>query len=100
MALSDLNTAVRLDPGDPGPRVAMIPIGGGLQMDQDERLRNWQAIAAIDPWHVTGAHMMVQTLAPKWSGTLDGMFDFARELSGTAPAGHPAHVIVADAHIE
>jgi hypothetical protein len=100
MALADLATSLRIDPTEPGPRVSMIPIGSGLQMDHGERLRNWHAIADLDPWNVAGGHSMVQTLAPKWSGSLESMFAFAREVSAGAPDGHSIHVILADAHIE
>ncbi len=99
-SLHDLATSLRLEPADPGPRAAMIPIGSGLSMPVDERYRNWAAIAEIDPFHRRAAQAMIQTLAKKWGGSVDAMLAFARDRSAAAPDGHPIHAIVADAHFE
>jgi hypothetical protein len=99
-SLQDLAMSLRLDPTDPGPRAAMIPIGSGLSMPLEERYRNWAAIAEIEPFHQRAGHAMIQTLAKKWSGSDDEMLAFARGRSAAAPDGHAIHAIVADAHVE
>ena len=42
---------------------------------------------------------MIQTLAPKWAGSLPAMFDFARS-TAAAPVGSSAHVALVQAHYE
>lgn len=72
----------------------------GLGLGLGESRRRYDRLAAHHPHHYNAQHTMLQTLCPKWHGTWDDAFSFARSCSSAAPAGSPTHALVAMVHLE
>jgi hypothetical protein len=100
LARQDLEAAAEMaPPGDAGALVPQIPMGMGLGYDKPEIMRIWRQIQDRQPWHQGAVYSMVMALAPKWSGSLPRMFDFARS-TAAAPEGSGAHLALVYAHHE
>jgi hypothetical protein len=72
----------------------------GLELGTAEALRRYQRLAARHPHHYPAQSQILQQLSPKWGGSWDQMYEFARECAAAAPAGTVNPVLVAEAHIE
>lgn len=97
---TDLAVAADLAPQDAGPWVPMLTTCRGLQLGATDLRRRFSELERRYPWHAQGSQSMLQSLAAKWSGSHEEMFDFARTVSARAPDGSGAHVVIADAHME
>jgi len=96
----DLARAAAMDDADPNPHAHGIAIAMGLNLGQAEKWRRFNEAISRYRWH-RGAHVeMIQSLAAKWSGSNEEMFEFARSASAQAPDGHSAHVVIPLAHLE
>jgi hypothetical protein len=72
----------------------------GLSLGQSETRRRYDRLAANQPHHYSAQSAMLQMLCPKWGGTWEDTFGFARSASASAPEGSACHGLVADAHFE
>lgn len=72
----------------------------GLELGQSEARRRYQRNAAYHPDHIGCEMQLLQQLCPKWGGSWEAAFGFARERAATAPEGSPSAVLVAEAHLE
>jgi hypothetical protein len=72
----------------------------GLELGTAEALRRYQRLAVHHPHHYPAQAQLLQQLCPKWGGSWDQMYGFARECAATAPAGAVNPMLVAEAHIE
>lgn len=87
-------------PDDPGLWASRLTTARGLELGRSESQRRYDRMAALDPHFLPGQLAMLQNLCPKWSGTWELVFAFARESAAAAPAGSPNHVLIADVHVE
>lgn len=87
-------------PEDAPAWVLRLVTARGLQMGQAEAWRRYRQVVAHHPHHYPAQTQMLQQLAPKWGGTWDSMYRFARDCAEAAPPGAVNQVLVAEAHIE
>lgn len=76
-----------------------IILGRARQLPMEERWRRFNKLIELDPHHLFGHEQMLENLMPKWSGSTEAMFDFARTRAAACPATH-IPVLVAQAHLE
>ncbi|MBO4208947.1 hypothetical protein [Micromonospora echinofusca] len=72
----------------------------GLELGQAEARRRYDRLARHDPHHLPAQSSLLQQFCPKWGGTWEKAFAFARECATTAPAGAPNASLVAEVHLE
>jgi hypothetical protein len=72
----------------------------GLELGQSESRRRYDQLARTDPHNLQAQRRMVQLLCPKWSGSWEAMFAFARECAWSAPLGSHCPAVLVEAHIE
>lgn len=72
----------------------------GLELGLSETRRRYQRLAEHHPDHYAGQHQMLQRLCPKWGGSWEDAFQFARSCAASASAGSPAPALVAMTHLE
>jgi hypothetical protein len=72
----------------------------GLGLGLSEARRRYDRLAETDPHNYRAQWSMVQQLCPKWSGSWEALFPFARECVRTAPPGAHTPVVILDAHVE
>ncbi len=71
-----------------------------LNLPADVAQGRYDAALASAPWDYDVVYSRLQYLAPKWHGTKEEMFDFARATTRDAPEGSPAVAAIALAWIE
>ena len=72
----------------------------GLELGHSEARRRYQQVAKWRPHHYPAQAQLLQQLCPKWSGSWDEMFQYARECANAAPPGSVNPVLVVEAHLE
>jgi hypothetical protein len=72
----------------------------GLELGKSEARRRYQRNAANYPHHSACQSQLLQQLCPKWSGSWEDAFGFARERASAAPEGSTSPVLVAEAYAE
>ncbi|WP_141715219.1 hypothetical protein [Micromonospora rhizosphaerae] len=88
---------------DPGNVIAWqerLTTAMGLQLGQAEARRRYDRLARYAPHDRRSQSALLQQLCPKWGGTWDDVFTFARERMLAAPEGAQNGVLLADAHFE
>jgi hypothetical protein len=95
-----LARATALQPNDVTPWVYLLVTSRGLQRDRSEFEQVFHQALARDPQHLEVHRQMLQFLCKKWFGSHEEMFDFARFVSASAPAGSPLHELPILAHVE
>ena len=94
-----LNEVVERDPGCAEAWHYLVILGRARQLPLDESWRRFNRLIEIDPTHLYGHQQMLNNLMPKWSGSTESMFGFAR----TRAAAHPGSdlpLLVVEAHLE
>ncbi|WIM94982.1 hypothetical protein ACTOB_007043 [Actinoplanes oblitus] len=77
----------------------LVILGRARQLPLAEQWRRFDRLIAIDPTHFYGHEQMLENLMPKWSGSTEAMFDFARTRAAACP-GTDIPLLVAKAHLE
>jgi hypothetical protein len=95
-----LAPATEANPDDPALWTARLTTARGLEMGLAEAGARYHRLAEIDPHHLPGQAALLQQLCPKWGGSWNLAFDFARECAAAAPSGAPNPVLVVEAHLE
>lgn len=72
----------------------------GLELGHSESRRRYDRLAARHPHHLAAQGQVLQQLCPKWGGTWDAAFAFARQTAQEGPAGSPLAGHIAEAHLE
>ncbi|GAA4576513.1 hypothetical protein GCM10023176_48070 [Micromonospora coerulea] len=72
----------------------------GLSLGQAEARRRYDRLARYAPHHRSAQSRLLQQLYPKWGGSWEKAFDFARECMHAAPEGAQNAVLLAEAHLE
>jgi hypothetical protein len=98
-AHADLDATLELDDTDPTPAAYLVRVGRGLS---EAALVDGAFKEAVrrDPECPFAHWQKLQSLTPRWSGSDQEAFDFARSAAADAPEGSPRHVLVVRAHIE
>ncbi|SHM57570.1 hypothetical protein [Cryptosporangium aurantiacum] len=72
----------------------------GLELGQAEALRRYARLSRTDPHHYGSQLCMIQQLCPKWGGSWEALYQFAREQAAAAPPGSLSGALVPQAHLE
>ncbi len=72
----------------------------GLGLGQSEARRRYDRIASHHPHHTVAQRRLLQQLCPKWGGSWEAAYAFARECRQSAPPGGGGGIITADVHLE
>ncbi|MBA8925995.1 hypothetical protein BC739_003194 [Kutzneria viridogrisea] len=72
----------------------------GLQLGQHEARRRYDRLARHAPHHFQAQSRLLQQFCPKWGGTWDRAFGFARECAANAPAGSTSPTLIPEVHLE
>jgi hypothetical protein len=99
VAEDSLDEALEKDPTCVEAWHWLIVLGRARQVSKEERWRRFDGLTALDPTHYYGHAQMLEALMPKWSGSSEEMFAFARSRAQGAP-GTGLPVLVASAHLE
>lgn len=88
------------DPDSPLPWVPLLITGRGLNVPVEETIARWDRLDRCGR-EISGADAhLLQCIAPKWHGTEELMFAFARKLAEDAPPGSARPTLICRAHIE
>ena len=85
---------------DDVPYWYLLSCARGLGRDEDVVQTRFDMLRKVAPDHRRGHSHVLRIVSPKWSGTLQGMIDFAWGCSEHRPAGSTLHGIVAEALVE
>ena len=88
------------DPSWTMPWYLRLVTARGLELGIPETRRRYDRLAELDPHHYEGQREMLQRLCPKWGGSWEEAFAFARSCATAAPSGSFVPALVADAHLE
>ncbi|WP_455360366.1 hypothetical protein [Streptomyces sp. SYSU K21746] len=77
-----------------------ITTARGLELGESEARRRYDRLAEHHPHHYPAQGQLIQQLAPKWGGSWEAMFTFARECAEAAPPGSHSAAVIAQAHLE
>ena len=95
-AIPPLRASARMLPDDPVPWAELEPVARGLRFERSVQDELWAEVARRCPTLTVAVKRRLRTLA---SDEAD-MLAFAREAVSTAPDGHPATAILAEAQFE
>ncbi|GAB2570865.1 hypothetical protein Aab01nite_05420 [Paractinoplanes abujensis] len=70
-----------------------IVLGRARQLPAEEEWRRFHRLIELDPSHYFGHKAMHEGLLPKWGGTWEGVFRFARQRTAACPGTHVPHLI-------
>jgi tetratricopeptide (TPR) repeat protein len=87
-------------PDNPSAWVIRLRTARGLGVGLDETRRRYARVAQIDPNNWPAQRQLLQSLYPKWYGSWEEAFEFARYCAASAPPGSAAGSILLDAHLE
>ncbi len=88
------------DPTNLAAGALRVTVARGLELGQAEARRRYEQVAKHDPHFVPAQLHLLRQLCPKWGGSFDAMYAFARQCAQAAPPGALNGVVVAQAHIE
>ncbi|MBL7257996.1 hypothetical protein [Paractinoplanes lichenicola] len=93
-----LDMALERDRGLAEPWYYKITLGRARQLPAEERRRRFHHLVALDPAHFNGHKSMFEGLLPKWSGSWEAAFQFARDRTAACPGTH-VPLLTAMAHL-
>lgn len=99
-AEQDLREATALREDDPTAWALLVVSGYGLGLDFKVVCDRFDEADQRVPWLPLAHHRMLRATSPQWSGDLDTMFAFARDVADRAPEGSPCFDVIPLAHIE
>ncbi|WIM94981.1 hypothetical protein ACTOB_007042 [Actinoplanes oblitus] len=85
---------LRRDPGRADAWTWSIALSRALELPEQERRRRFQRLIEIEPDHWFGHQQMLLALSPRWGGSSEAMFEFARTRAAAFPGTHLAALIV------
>jgi tetratricopeptide (TPR) repeat protein len=95
-----LEKAYSLDQSDPHVPAYLITVAMGLGLERGEMEKHFKRAILADPKDKQAYLAKLQYLMPKWYGSEEEMFSFAREAARKAPADSRIPGVLADAHWE
>ncbi|GAA4590530.1 hypothetical protein BJY16_009264 [Actinoplanes octamycinicus] len=85
---------LRREPGNADAWAWSIALSRALNLPEEERRRRFQRLIEIEPDHWFGHEQMLLALSPRWGGSSEAMFGFARERAAARPGTHLPTMIV------
>ncbi|MFF0391130.1 hypothetical protein ACFYS8_20955 [Kitasatospora sp. NPDC004615] len=95
-----LAEVVAEEPGNADAWRLRLTTARGLELGIARARTRYERLAAHQPHDYAGQSQLLQQLLPKWGGSWDAAFAFARECRGVADPGGLDPVLVAQAHLE
>ncbi|GAA2116856.1 hypothetical protein GCM10009759_62720 [Kitasatospora saccharophila] len=95
-----LGRVVSEDPGTTDARRLRLNVSRGLQQGADRTRDHYLGLAAHDPHDYVAQSRLLQPPLPKWGGSWDEAFAFARQCRLVAEPGSLNPVVLAQAHLE
>ena len=95
-----LEKAYSLDPSDPSVPAKLITVAMGLGLERSEMEKQFQRAILADPTDHQAYSTKLTYLMPKWLGSKEEMFSFARESVRKAPPKSRIPAVLATAHWE
>ena len=95
-----LERAFSLDPSDPNVPANLITVAKGLGLERKEMERQFQRAILADPTNHQAYFAKLEYLMPKWHGSKEEMFLFARESAKKAPLNSRISGVLLTAHWE
>jgi len=95
-----LETAYSSDRSDPNVPARLITTAMGLGSDSGEVEKQLKRAVEADPSDHRAFFAKLTCLMPKWGGSREEMFSFAREAAGKAPPNSKIAMVLANAHWE
>jgi tetratricopeptide (TPR) repeat protein len=92
MALGDVNTAIRLEPYNPYSYYLRLRILRGYGMSQAFMAALGEAITR-QPTYYPLYEITLDTLQPRWGGSIDAMYNFVDKFAGTGPQYSPLRLL-------
>jgi|GEM_PF-2097075 len=95
-----LEKAYSLDVNDPFEPIELMIVARGLGLEREEMEKQFQRAIKADSTEYRAYLGKLEYLKPKWYGTEEEMFAFARESAKNAPAGTLIPRVLIEAHLE
>lgn len=95
-----LEHAHTLKPADTHLSAQLISVETVLQESQKQMEEHFERAVKFDPMDDTAYARKLMYLMPKWGGSEQAMFEFAREASANAPRGSRVPMVLIEAHLE
>ncbi|HOW58604.1 MAG TPA: DUF4034 domain-containing protein [Candidatus Omnitrophota bacterium] len=95
-----LTKAYGLNPDDPWAPINLLTVARGQGLEFAEMEKWFQQAVKVDPTAYRAYLLKLTYLMPKWHGSREQMFVFAREAASNAPPKTIIPLILADAHRE
>lgn len=99
-AFEDLVRAAEQLPDDPTPLAWQIYCAKGLGFDVQATADILRRVIKLDPQHRPAHSFFLDFIAPKWHGSDDKRFSFARKAVAGSPPGSVMHVLICEAHLD
>ena len=100
IAENSLDEVVDRDPDDVTAWTWLVTSARGRQVSPDEARARFDEVLKRHPAHLVAHEQRLQYLCPKWFGSEEQMFAFAREATAAAPDGSLMPELLAVAHVE
>ena len=95
-----LEKAYKLDKSDPIVPASLITVARGLGLDHDQMELQFLRGISADNTEFRTYRAKLRYLMPKWHGSKEEMFEFARDIANNSPPDSLAPQILAQAHWE
>jgi len=95
-----LEKAYSLDHSDPFVPASLIAVARGLSLEREEMEKQFKRAILADPSDRLAYSKKLTYLMPKWHGSEEEMFSFAREAVKKAPPGSRIPGVLLEAHWE
>jgi hypothetical protein len=95
-----LADATAIDPGNAAAWTERVTVARGLGLRQAEGRRRYERAAEHCDAPYGAQWQLLQSLCPKWGGSLEAVHAFARDCLRSARPGTLSGAVVADAHVE
>ncbi|MDP3721978.1 MAG: tetratricopeptide repeat protein [Candidatus Omnitrophota bacterium] len=98
LARRDLERAYELDPGGSYTPAVLIDVAMALGWTHEQMERQFQRAIRADPLDFVAYEKKLAYLTPKWHGSWDQVFDFARKTTAEAPEGSILPMVMLEAY--
>ena len=100
LAAEDLDRSAGMDLQDPTPHAFQLRVAIGLGRPPEATRKIFDEAVGRCPDHYLAHESMVSYYSPRWHGSPEAMFRFAREVAGNAPEGSLLPAMIVQAHVE
>jgi hypothetical protein len=99
-AEGEFHRAITLDPNTPIPWSYMVTVARGLQYSIEDRINFFHQAVGRSPLHLQAYAAALVSVAAKWGGSNELMFDLARQATSNPPPQSALPSLIPLAHVE